>query len=161
METRLKHLIGKVQNWIPSAYTLRTSTDPRKVISHKAAIIKKLSMGPYAHLFDGLFEVELQDTFDKICGVMQDILTWNYDAHDDVEAELQAKTILRERHIQVLRVVCQSEKFLPASLFTISFHALLHLPTFSFKWNHVRNFWCFFNERCYIFPSLLLPSKSS
>jgi hypothetical protein len=100
-----------------------------------------------AYLFEDLFPRAQQDVFDKLCAAIQDILTMDYDALVDEEGEATARATLQAAHLKGVRLFCDIEKIMPNSVLTISFHQLLHLPTFCFKWNHVRNFWSFFNER--------------
>jgi hypothetical protein len=142
---RLTHLRGHISNWIDPSFRFRTQT--KSIIAQKCVTFKRLSLGPMAYLFEDLFPRAQQDVFDKLCAAIQDILTMDYDALVDEEGEATARATLQAAHLKGVRLFCDIEKIMPNSVLTISFHQLLHLPTFCFKWNHVRNFWSFFNER--------------
>ena len=49
---------------------------------------------------------------------------------------------------QVVEGLCALEAFLPRTELAVMNHVLLHVPDAIYRWNCVRNFWCFFGERC-------------
>ena len=49
--------------------------------------------------------------------------------------------------LKVAETLCMAEAVLPLTEMTAIFHILLHVPDAIYRWNSVRNFWCFFGER--------------
>ena len=64
---------------------------------------------------------------------------------DDEENEAREKT--RALHLQVIESLCLMERDFPLSELSIFVHEILHVPEFVYRWNSVRNFWCFTTER--------------
>ena len=52
--------------------------------------------------------------------------------------------LLQERVIEAL---CLCEAELPATELSVLFHTLCHATDGIYRWNSVRNYWCFFGER--------------
>ena len=65
------------------------------------------------------------------------------DPNDEVDAEEECR-MLKQEVIELLSVV---ELYLPGTELCSVLHELIHVPDCVFKWNSVRNFWAFFNER--------------
>ena len=55
--------------------------------------------------------------------------------------------LMAELKLQVIMRLCLYEISVPRTEMGVLLHAILHLPDLIMRWNHVRNFWCFFNER--------------
>jgi hypothetical protein len=64
---------------------------------------------------------------------------------DDEEDEALEKT--RALHLQVIESLCLVERDFPLSELSIFVHEILHVPEFVYRWNAVRNYWCFTTER--------------
>ena len=48
----------------------------------------------------------------------------------------------------VVEALSRIEACVPRTELAVMFHVLLHVPDAVYRWNSVRNFWCFFSERC-------------
>lgn len=48
---------------------------------------------------------------------------------------------------RVIEALCLVEACVPRTELPVMFHLLLHVSDAIYRWNAVRNFWCFFNER--------------
>ena len=70
--------------------------------------------------------------------------TADYDPDED-DCETSDKT--RALHLQVIEALCLLERDFPLSEMSIFVHEILHMPEFVFRWNSVRNYWCFATER--------------
>ena len=57
------------------------------------------------------------------------------------------KAAVNELKTRVLEALCKCEAFLPPTELAVMFHVLSHVPDCIYRWNNVRNFWCFFGER--------------
>ena len=49
--------------------------------------------------------------------------------------------------LKVIEALCKCESVLPKTELAVMFHILLHVPDCIYRWNSVRNFWCYFGER--------------
>ena len=58
--------------------------------------------------------------------------------------------------LQVVEALCYVETYMPNTELPVMMHILLHVPDSIYRWNAVRNFWEFFNERYYCLFFLLL-----
>ena len=56
--------------------------------------------------------------------------------------------------LKVIEALCKCESVLPKTELAVMFHILIHVPDCIYRWNSVRNFWCFFGER-YLILTLL------
>jgi hypothetical protein len=54
---------------------------------------------------------------------------------------------IRALHLQVIEALCLLERDFPLSELSIFVHEILHVPEFVYRWNAVRNYWCFVSER--------------
>ena len=63
---------------------------------------------------------------------------------DSVEAQ---RTEARGLHMQVIEALCLLERDFPITELSIFVHEILHVPEFVYRWNAVRNYWCFVTER--------------
>jgi hypothetical protein len=70
--------------------------------------------------------------------------TADYDPDDDEDDSLERTRTL---HLQVNEALCKMERDFPLSELSIFVHEILHVPEFVYRWNSVRNFWCFATER--------------
>ena len=66
---------------------------------------------------------------------------------DDPEHEEAQKTATRDLHLQVIEALCLLERDFPSTELSIFVHEILHVPEFVYRWNAVRNYWCFATER--------------
>jgi hypothetical protein len=64
---------------------------------------------------------------------------------DDEDNDDEANT--RALHLQVIEALCLLERDFPLSELSIFVHEIVHVPEFVFRWNAVRNYWCFVSER--------------
>ncbi len=63
---------------------------------------------------------------------------------DDYNRRMDDMRILK---LKIARLLCRYERGSPASNLPRIVHLLMHVPDLIFRWNAVRNMWCFFNER--------------
>jgi hypothetical protein len=70
----------------------------------------------------------------------------DYDAHDEEKSE-EAKDRCMALKKRLVLALCELERCLPESEFSIFLHEVVHVADFLFRWNNVRNYWCFITER--------------
>jgi hypothetical protein len=122
-------------------------TIPRHRHQKTVAWIKMLRYHvPY--LLYGVGDKKIRNALLKLTGALRDILgaTCDYDPDEPALNEEQAKScrLLKKKVVDALVEV---ERCLPASELSIFLHEIVHVPDFIYKWNNVRNFWCFVTER--------------
>jgi hypothetical protein len=71
--------------------------------------------------------------------------TADFDPDDGDDDESLSNT--RELYLQVTEALCLLERDFPLSELSIFVHEILHVPETVYRWNSVRNFWCFTTER--------------
>ena len=49
--------------------------------------------------------------------------------------------------LKMVEALVKCESVLPKSELALMLHVLMHVPDIIYRWNAVRNFWCFFGER--------------
>jgi hypothetical protein len=62
-------------------------------------------------------------------------------------AESENRDGLDLLQVQVIEALCLCEAELPATELSVLFHTLVHATDGIYRWNNVRNYWCFFSER--------------
>jgi len=70
--------------------------------------------------------------------------TADFDPEADEDEGLET---VRALHLQVIEALCLFERDFPLTELSMFVHEILHVPEFVFRWNAVRNFWCFVTER--------------
>jgi hypothetical protein len=65
------------------------------------------------------------------------------DAQDEV-LKLQESRAL---HLKTIEALCVLERDFPITELSIFVHEIVHVPEFIYRWNNVRNYWCFPTER--------------
>jgi hypothetical protein len=66
-----------------------------------------------------------------------------YDEEKNEEARIRCKALKK----RIVRALCELEKCFPESEFSIFLHEVVHVADFMYRWNNVRNYWCFITER--------------
>ena len=76
------------------------------------------------------------------CDVDPAVIDWPEDDYN------RRMVDMRSLKLKIARLLCKYEHGSPASNLPRIVHLLVHVPDLIFRWNAVRNMWCFFNERC-------------
>jgi hypothetical protein len=83
-----------------------------------------------------------------ICGMLSKILLATCDyIPGDAEATAAAKLKTRELKTELILALCIFERDVPESELSYFLHEIVHLCDFLYRWNNVRNYWCFLVER--------------
>jgi hypothetical protein len=83
-----------------------------------------------------------------LCGTLSKILLTTCDyIPGDREATAAAKLKIQELKTELIRAMCIFERDVPESELSYFLHEILHLCDFLYRWNNVRNYWCFLVER--------------
>ena len=70
--------------------------------------------------------------------------TADYDPADPNDTALDET---RRLHLKAVEALCLLERDFPETELSIFVHEILHVPEFVYRWNGVRNYWCFASER--------------
>jgi hypothetical protein len=90
--------------------------------------------------------VHPREAYTAMINVLNAILEAKAD-FDPEEDEAEEASHIRALHLQTIEALCLLERDFPLSELSIFVHEILHVPEFVFRWNSVRNFWCFVCER--------------
>jgi hypothetical protein len=117
---------------------------PGRVISHDWM---QLMVGAGTYILADLFEgddIAKQTILLDLVALFRELMD-AVSPYDDEHDELSDK--LDKLKVKTIEVMCRAEVVLPDMCMAILWHALLHIPDFIYRWNSVRNYWCFFGER--------------
>jgi len=84
--------------------------------------------------------------FKELIEALQMILDATAD-YDPDDAEDVSRVTCRAVRTKIANALYLLEKHFPATELSIAVHELIHVPDFLFRWNAVRNYWCFVVER--------------
>ena len=100
-----------------------------------------------------------REAFKEMIEALQLLLdtTADYDP-DDIEDT--ATNTCRAVRNKVAKALFKLERDFPWTELSIAIHELIHIPDFLFKWNAVRNYWCFVVERLAGFMKSFVKNRS-
>ena len=105
------------------------------------------SAGDY--LFAEVFEDQnISEAIFSLLSVCNKLLTWSspYGRWDEQEEKVQQEKTMHLK-VEVIEALTKIEFVVPKTDLPVMFHLMVHVPDMIFRWNSVRNFWCFFSER--------------
>ena len=118
-------------------------------------------MGAFKYLFKGFFEQTKEIALFALVDVLQEIHHFqsdvflpseageDVDLHEANNAHDKRRTREgRKLKYRIIEALCFFEKEFPITKMVSQFHNLIHVPETILRWNHVRNYWAFFSERC-------------
>jgi hypothetical protein len=87
-----------------------------------------------------------REAFREMIQALQHLLdaTADYNPEDETD---EADHTCRTARTMVARALFKLERDFPATELSIAIHELIHVPDFLWRWNSVRNYWCFVVER--------------
>ncbi len=98
---------------------------------------------PYA--FAGIFEEPFATSYFQFTNVYRILISAESNTDESDEA---ADASCRAMETTIAESLSSFERFWPQVLFSGPvLHTLIHYPRFIYRWNSVRNYWCYFNER--------------
>jgi hypothetical protein len=112
----------------------------------KSASYKRLADGPAFMIFRDVYTGEKKEAFQALLDILYRVLHTTCNA-DGVKPTAAMHRSFSKFKTDVAVAFVKLERVLPAMFFGISLHLLLHLPDCIYRWNHVRNYWCFASER--------------
>jgi hypothetical protein len=100
-----------------------------------------------------------REAFREMIAALQHLLdaTADYDPEDDSGA---ASHTCRTARTMMARALFKLERDLPGTELSIAIHELIHIPDFLWRWNSVRNYWCFVVERLVGFMKTFVKNRS-
>jgi hypothetical protein len=83
-----------------------------------------------------------------LCGILSKILLATCDyTPGDVEATAAAKLRTKVLKTELILALCVFERDVPKCELSYFLHEIVHMCDFLYRWNNVRNYWCFLVER--------------
>jgi len=80
--------------------------------------------------------------------------------YDPEDADDTASHTCRTARTMVARALFKLERDFPGTELSIAIHELIHVPDFLWRWNSVRNYWCFVVERLVGFMKSFVKNRS-
>ena len=71
----------------------------------------------------------------------------------DIDEDDDEDPGLEELKVDVINALALCEREFPDTELSVLFHVIVHMPNCIHRWGSVRNFWCFWTERCVAFDS--------
>lgn len=145
VDRRFRSLQGKMPNWMPKG-----NVSIFKKPSAKAVDYKNILEHAMEYLFKDLLPTRLQQIWFDLTSILKLLLTEVADVEDeddDGAKEAAQHTRAQMLKLRVTTALCKFEDEFPKSEMSPVFHTLMHVPDSIYKWNSVRNYWAFFNER--------------
>ena len=98
------------------------------------------------YVFGNVGPIHPQESYFGMVDLLKSLLdaTADFDPDDDAT---EADEASRRLHLQAIEALCVLERDFPLTEMAIFVHEILHVPEFIFRWNGVRNYWCFACER--------------
>lgn len=90
--------------------------------------------------------VHPREAYMAMITILNDLLDATADIDDDTDED-QALAESRSLHMKAIEALCLLERDFPLTELSIFVHEILHVPEFIYRWNAVRNYWCFATER--------------
>jgi hypothetical protein len=100
-----------------------------------------------------------REAFKEMIQTLQMLLdaTADYDPDDEEDTATQTCRTIQKA---VARALFKLERDFPGTELSIAIHELVHVPSFLWKWNSVRNYWCFIVERLVGFMKKFVLNRS-
>ena len=80
--------------------------------------------------------------------------------YDPEDVDDTASHTCRTARTMVARALFKLERDFPGTELSIAIHELIHVPDFLWRWNSVRNYWCFVVERLVGFMKSFVKNRS-
>lgn len=104
--------------------------------------------GCFEYIFKDLLSENIAESLFTLSQTIEILLNLHSNIDQEPEdGEPTARAGMELIKLKVIRNLCIVEKRLPLTDQCGHLHDLLHVPDAVFRWNAVRNFWSFFNER--------------
>ena len=100
-----------------------------------------------------------REAFGEMIAALQHLVEATAD-YDPEDADDTASHTCRTARTMVARALFKLERDFPGTELSIAIHELIHVPDFLWKWNSVRNYWCFVVERLVGFMKSFVKNRS-
>ncbi len=100
-----------------------------------------------------------REAFDAMISAFQLLLDAVAD-YDPDSVNDNATQTCRTARTAVARALFKLERDFPGTEMSIAIHELIHVPDFVWRWNSVRNYWCFVVERLVGFMKTFVHNRS-
>ena len=97
------------------------------------------------YAFHGVLDEPYGSSYFHLTGVFRNILQ---SKSTTLQSDTDAQEELRRQECEIAAALTAFERHWPSVLMSGPvIHTLVHYPRFVYRWNSVRNYWCYFNER--------------
>jgi hypothetical protein len=146
-----------ISNWLPTAAgALFTNTGRLKSVDWQ-----RLTKGPAAYVFEDMLPEKPQHALNAMLAALARCQDMVYDLADDKSNLPELQRRQRRETTEMIEHVCAFEAAAPKTVMHVQIHQLVHVAKCSYRWNRVRNFWAFANERSYYSFQLHLLTRNN
>jgi len=97
------------------------------------------------YVFQDILPEPYGNTYFQMTGIYRSILAFKCNVK---QTEDEAKVQVKRLEHEISAALVSFERTFPSALLSGPvIHTLVHYPAFMYRWNSVRNYWCYFNER--------------
>ena len=100
-----------------------------------------------------------RESFQEMIKALQHLLDATADYDPDAAVDESVHTC-RTARAKVAQALFKLERDFPSTELSIAIHELIHVPDFLWRWNSVRNYWCFVVERLVGFMKKFVKNRS-
>jgi hypothetical protein len=100
-----------------------------------------------------------REAFKAMIDALLHILNTTAD-YDPDDAEQTSSRTCRALKVRLARALTKLERDFPGTELSIAIHELIHIPDHMYRWNAVRNYWCFVVERLVGFMKTFVKNRS-
>jgi|688.fasta_scaffold243339_2 hypothetical protein len=97
------------------------------------------------YVFHNVLPEPYGSTYFQLTGVYRTILNFKCNVQQSDE---DAREMVRWLECEIASALSAFERVWPSAILSgPAIHTLMHYPAIMYRWNSVRNYWCYFNER--------------
>ena len=135
--------LAGITGFVPNRMAIMKRTGSLKAVDWKCAV----DSGALDYILKGLIPEPHIRGVNSLIDCLRLLLRATSDAPSNLEGEADEEEECQIMKQKVIEHLCIVERYLPGTELCSVLHELIHVPDCVFKWNSVRNFWAFFNER--------------
>jgi hypothetical protein len=149
--------------YVPGTRYLQLATDCSRgaIHQHRALEIRRLAADDQRPCSLCVRRQQPQHALNAMLAALARCQDMVYDLADDKSNLPELQRRQRRETTEMIEHVCAFEAAAPKTVMHVQIHQLVHVAKCSYRWNRVRNFWAFANERSYYSFQLHLLTRNN